>query len=72
MANIHVETCDFALKLSARRHTSMKTSLTRSLGQPAVVGEAQDKAVNPHTVPRVKHLHRVLVTSGNGADQSFV
>jgi len=34
--------------------------------------EAQDKAINPHTVPRVKHLHRVLVASGNGADQSFI
>src|SRR6516165_1328126 len=42
------------------------------LGQRAVVGETQDKAVNPHTVPRVKRLHRAPVAGCDGADQSFV
>jgi hypothetical protein len=42
------------------------------LGQRAVVGETQDKAVNAHIVPRVKRLHRAPIARGDGADQSFV
>jgi hypothetical protein len=56
MAKSHVKTCDFS----------------KVLGQGTVVGEAQDKAVDPHAMPYVEHVHRVPVAGSDGPYQSCV